>query len=134
MCTGSLEGQRYPGLHQKKGGQQGQGGDCPSLLCPCGASAGVLCPGLGLQHRKDVELLRRAQRTTKMIQELELLFCEDKLRELGLFSLEKRRLWGDLITAFQYLKGVYKHEGNQLFTQVIEQGKMVLNERRVDLD
>jgi len=33
-----------------------------------------------------------------------------------------------------YLEGVYKHEGNQLFTQVIEQGKMVLNERRVDLD
>ena len=32
-----------------------------------------------------------------------------------MFSLEKRRLWGDLIAAFQYLKGAYKQEGSQLF-------------------
>ena len=33
-------------------------------------------------------------------------------------GLEKRRLWGDFIAAFQYLKGVYKQEGEELFTRV----------------
>ena len=35
-----------------------------------------------------------------------------------MFSLEKRRLWGDLVAAFPYLKGAYKQEGSQLFERV----------------
>ena len=53
-----------------------------------------------------------------MIRGLEHVPYEDRLRELGLFSLEKRRLQDDLSAAFQYLKGAYKQEGSQLFERV----------------
>ncbi|GAB0185996.1 hypothetical protein GRJ2_001064900 [Grus japonensis] len=72
----------------------------------------------GPQHKKDVELLEQVlRRAMKMIRGVEHLSCEDRLRELGLFSLEKRRLREDLIAAFQYLKGAYRKAGEGLFTR-----------------
>ena len=66
-----------------------------------------------------MELLEWVQRTAiKMIRGLEHLSYEESLRYLELFSSEKRRLWGDLNVAFQYLKGAYKQEGERLFTRV----------------
>jgi len=70
------------------------------------------------QHRKDMELLDWVQRSsTKLIWGLEHLSCEERLIELGLFSLEQRRLLGDLIEAFQYLKGVCKKDKENAFSR-----------------
>ncbi|GAB0203097.1 hypothetical protein GRJ2_002775300 [Grus japonensis] len=70
----------------------------------------------GPQYRKDMELLEQVQRrTTKMIRGLEHLSYEDRLRQLGLFSLKKKRLWGNLRAAFQYLKGASRKAGEGLF-------------------
>ena len=52
-----------------------------------------------------------------MMQGLEHLSYEERLRELGLFRMEKRKLQGDLIAAFQYLKGPYKKAAEGLFTR-----------------
>jgi len=71
------------------------------------------------QHKKVMDVLEQIQRrATKMITGLEYLSYKDRLRELRLFILEKRRLWGGLIAAFQYLKGAYRKDGEGLFTGV----------------
>ncbi|KAJ7415168.1 hypothetical protein BTVI_38988 [Pitangus sulphuratus] len=52
-----------------------------------------------------------------MIREMEPLFYEERLRELGLFILEKRKLQGGLRATFQYLKRAYKKDGERVFTR-----------------
>jgi len=71
-----------------------------------------------------------------MIRGLEHLFCEKRLRQLGLFSLEKRRLHGDLIVAFLYLQGAYKKNGDRLFSKPCcdRQGIIIIKEGRFRLD
>ena len=73
-----------------------------------------------LQYRRDMDLLECVQRrATKIIRGMEQVFYEDRLRELVLFSLEKRRFQGELINnAYKYLMAESQEDEARLFSVV----------------
>ncbi|OWK64594.1 Vascular endothelial growth factor C, partial [Lonchura striata] len=109
-------------------GQQFEGADAapPSALVrPISSTVCPQHPARGPQHKKDVDLLEQVQkRAVRTFRGLEHLSYEGGLRELGLLSLEERRLPGVLTAVLTelpgiltVLKGVYEKDEERCFSR-----------------
>ena len=76
----------------------------------------MLSPGLGPPAQEGSRAVgARPERGHEDDHGLENFSYEERLRELGLFSLEKKMIWGDLTVAYQCLKGAYNQDGDRIW-------------------
>lgn len=103
LCPHSL---RYSSLAKRAHCILGPSGTAIVPLCSAVAPPHVLCAALGASvWERHQTLLGVLRRVTKTVEGHEDKAYKEQLRSLVLFSLEKGRLWGDLITALRFLKG-----------------------------
>jgi len=110
----SPETQPYPGLHQKKGGQQVEGGDPAPLLCAGETSPGELHPDVesSVQMRYGCvgECPEKGHKNDLRDGSVSLW---GQAKSAGALQPGEERLWGDLLAAFQHLKRGYKKRRGQ---------------------
>ena len=135
MCPCSPESQQYLGLHPKNSGQQVKGGDPAPPLCAGEASPGVLCPDVesSVQERRGPVGEHPEEGHKNDPRDGKTSPVRTGWESWG--SSDWRVLWGDLIVAFQCLKGSNRKEGDRLFSRAVmtELGEMVSSVKRVDL-